>query len=170
MFKVLFCISFLSGALLLTGCNTLSATTSPESAFKPMISYAETSVYADQVAKIIAHVRPADNGTIVIIGKDKDPKVRALEKGVETQLQSNGYAVQHVLPLIERQKGDVNELKPNAGYRVNIDLIDYRDSAYTELAVDAEGVRYSRLFAVKDQNVAPVSNWIRRQKELEDFL
>ena len=150
------CALLLAAALAASGCASLRP------ADPPAISFAQQGVYADQAVKIIHMIAAPGSGTIVIGCKEGDPGARAVERAVQARLRAAGYAVQLALPRDERQKGDPGRYgTPNA----KIELIPYEGSKYAELAVTWRGERFSRLFSSAGSSPAPVSNWVKRERE-----
>ena len=143
-------------------CLLCSACTSLRQAAEPKTTFAQQGVYADQAVRIIHMAAAPGDGTIVIKCKEGDPDARAIERAVQARLRAAGYAVQLALPPDERQKGDPGRYgTPGA----SIDLIPYEGSNYAELAVTLHGERFSRLFSTAGSSPAPVSNWVKRERE-----
>lgn len=139
---------------LLSGCQLLKQ---PQ---KPVIS-SDTQVKFAQEAETIIRQQLSPSDALYIKAKDKDLYVRAIENASVSKLQSKGYAVQLVLPVSERQKGDSGSYNPE-GTEISLDYIPYKQSKYSELVVNIDGVRYSRLYAMQGTIPQPVSNWICR--------
>lgn len=121
------------------------------------------SRYANELVSLIRVLYGPDEQKILVKAKDNDPTVRILENTFVKRLQIEGYAVAHVLPDNEMQK-EKNKIMQD-GVEVHLDLIPYQGSSYTEISLELNGERYSKLFSTKLRDPAPVSHWIKRGAE-----
>lgn len=146
---------FAALAALLSGCNL-------NSSVKDAPYFAGRSALAAGAASLIGSMTGPGDGTVTIKAKEGDGNVRQIEQALAADLRAQGYAVNLVLPLSERQKGDKESAAGDPGRTFSLDFIPWKDANYGELAVYSGIERYGRLYVVKGASPAPVSNWVRR--------
>ncbi len=138
------------------GCKSLSQ----EETVQAVTNATAYSRYGNEIVALIRVLFGPDEEKILIKAKEGDPAVRSLENIVVKRLQSEGYAVVHLLPADEMQKE--SKKISHDGTEIALNLIPYQGSQYSEISLELNGERYSRLFSNKLRDPAPVSHWIKR--------
>lgn len=145
-------------AALCAGCNSLSSPSGQEGGPTPQ----ERTAYASDAVSLLHLLAAPSEGTLAIGCKEGDQYGRGIERALQSRLRMAGYAAQLVLPADERQKGDKGRYSvPNLW----IEVIPYEGTSYAELAVTFRGERFARLFQAKGRSPAPVSGWVKRERE-----
>lgn len=153
---ILICISL--GFLSLSGCNLNSQT--------PVATFTASSVSADKISggiyELIHKIRTADEGVISLKNVSREITVQKIEREVAIRLKGNGYAVQEILPVEARQKGDLEEMKVR-GTLLMINLQPLAGTNFLQLSVDLGEESYYRMITLQKGTLTPISQWTRKR-------
>ena len=162
-FKLLSCL--IASSLLISGCANLAMFNKKN---VPVTTVQEQSIFSKSAAKAVMIVAAPDDGTVAIEAKPDDAFVREVETATAARLHQAVYSVALNLPEKERQKGDRKNVPVAGDTKVQLDIIPYTDSSFTELVVLINNERYSRLFNNQNRVPKPISNWTRRTAVSEE--
>lgn len=149
----------------LTFCLGLGACSNQPLKLKETLALGEFSIDVLSVHLtnlITKEILPDDDTISLIETQCVDVKEVSLCRNVANSLKAKGYAVQEVLPLNERQSGDVEVIEP-AGVAVKVRIIPLVGSEYFELQANIKGLYYHRMYKRSSYQVIPVSSWTKAQ-------